>query len=194
MRRWQCWGRSRSALQEPSICAPFSVTVGFPWLGSALAVLAGPAGAGEGLAAPEGKPLLEISGSIERTNVGSVAVFDLAMLDRLGAQELRTVTAWTEGEQIFQGVPLQRVLDAVGAHGTRLRAVALNEYELTIALDDPDAAHAFLAFRRNGSPIRVRDKGPLWIVFPWSERPELGNDKVRTWSVWQLTSLAVMGS
>ena len=156
-----------------------------------LAALAGPAAAA-GLAAPQGKALLEVAGAIERKNVGDTAVFDLAMLSGLGTEQLRTVTAWTEGEQLFEGVPLKRVLDAVGAHGDRLRAVALNDYASTLALDDPAAAHAFLAFKRNGSPMRVRDKGPLWIVFPWSDHPELVTDKIRTWSVWQLKSLEVM--
>jgi hypothetical protein len=158
-----------------------------------LVAFAAPSGAA-GLATPEGKVLLEITGAIERTNTASGAVFDLTMLSSLGVQELRTETAWTEGEQRFEGVPLRRVLDAVGARGDRLRAVALNHYESTIALDDPRAAHAFLAFRCNGSPMRVRDKGPLWIVFPWSEHPELMDDTVRTWSVWQLTGLEVKGS
>jgi len=147
-----------------------------------------------GLAAPEGKVLLEVTGAIERTNTANAAVFDLAMLSSLGVQQLRTTTAWTEGEQLFEGVPLRRVLEAVGARGDRLRAVALNGYEATIALDDPRAARAFLAFRRNGSPMRVRDKGPLWIVFPWSEHLELMDDMVRNWSVWQLTGLEVQGS
>lgn len=145
-----------------------------------------------GLPAPSGKVLLKIDGEIERTNVEGAAVFDLAMLSSLGVEPLRTVTAWTEGEQLFEGVPLWRVLDAVGARGKRLRAVALNDYESTLALDDPAAAYAFLAFKRNGSPMRVRDKGPLWIVFPWSEHPELVTDRIRTWAVWQLTRLEVM--
>ena len=156
-----------------------------------LAVLAGAATAGA-LPAPQGKVLLEIKGEIERTNTNGAAVFDLAMLAGLGIEQLRTVTAWTEGEQLFEGLPLRRVLDAVGARGDRLKALALNDYESTIALDDPAAAHAFLAFKRNGSPMRVRDKGPLWIVFPWSEHPELVTDKIRTWSVWQLKSLEVL--
>jgi hypothetical protein len=145
-----------------------------------------------GLPVPAGKVLLKVDGEIERTNVGGAAVFDLSLLSSLGVEPLRTVTAWTEGEQLFEGVPLRRVLDAVGARGTRLRAVALNDYESILALDDPAAAHAFLAFKRNGDPMRVRDKGPLWIVFPWSEHPELVTERIRTWAVWQLTRLEVL--
>lgn len=158
-----------------------------------VAAFAWPALAG-GLPTPQGKAVLAVTGAIEHTNAEDAALFDLAMLADLGTQELRTVTAWTEGEQRFEGVPLRRVLEAVGARGNRLRAAALNDYASTIALDDPAAEHAFLAFRRNGSPMRVRDKGPLWIVFPWSEHPELVTDKIRTWSVWQLKSLEVLGS
>jgi hypothetical protein len=145
-----------------------------------------------GLPAPSGKVLLKVNGEIEHTNAEGAAVFDLSMLSSLGVEPLRTVTAWTEGEQLFEGVPLRRVLDVVGARGTRLRAVALNDYESTLALDDPAAAHAFLAFKHNGDLMRVRDKGPLWIVFPWSEHPELASDRIRTWAVWQLTRLEVL--
>jgi hypothetical protein len=146
------------------------------------------------LAAPTGKVILEITGQIGEGNAPGLARFDRAMLEALGPVELRTATAWTEGEHVYRGVPLRALLDHVGAVGDRLHAVALNEYEVIIPLDDPAAAAALLAFEQDGQPMRIKDKGPLWIVFPWSEQPSLDNERVRNWAVWQLKRLEVTGS
>ena len=43
-----------------------------------------PSAYAEKLPAPTGKPVLTISGKIGNTNVGDKAVFDLAMLEKLG--------------------------------------------------------------------------------------------------------------
>jgi hypothetical protein len=48
-----------------------------------------------------------------------------------------------------------------------------------------------LAVRMNGQLMRTRDKGPIWIVYPWSGHPELDDFLTREKSVWQLNALHV---
>jgi hypothetical protein len=125
------------------------------------------------------------------TNAPGRADFDLDALECLGLARLRTWTPWTEGEIEFGGVWARRLMEAVRANGTEVDTLALNDYEQTIPLEDFDKYDVLLATRVNGQLMRVRDKGPIWIVYPWSEHPELDDFATREKSVWQLNALHV---
>ena len=62
----------------------------------------------------------------------------------------------------------------------------LNAWEL-IAVDDgstDDTAAMLEEFSR-------RDKGPLWIVFPYDSGAEYQTELVFGWSIWQLATLTI---
>jgi hypothetical protein len=160
---------------------------------AALSVLGRPliGPAADGLAPPREPVVLTVTGAISLTNAPGRAVFDLEMLERLGLGRLTTWTPWTEGEVEFEGVLARRLMEAVAAQGTEVDALALNDYAQTIPLDDFQRYDVLLATRVNGQLMRVRDKGPIWIVYPWSEHPELDDFGTREKSVWQLSSLHV---
>ena len=140
---------------------------------------------------PTEQVILTIAGAITRTNAPGQAEFDHAMLEQLGLTRLRTWTPWTEGEPEFQGVLARQLMAAVGATGTTVRAVALNDFESTIPLADFERYPVLLATSIDGRQLEVRDKGPIWIVYPWSDHPELDDLPTRRKSVWQLSSLHV---
>lgn len=116
---------------------------------------------------------------------------DDATLAVLGAEDLTTRTPWTEGVSRFGGVPLAKALRAAGVAGGSVRAIALNDYAVEFPTNDAAAMAAFLARTMNGRPLTVRDKGPFWMIFPWSERPELETASVQAMSVWQLRELEI---
>ncbi len=74
-----------------------------------------PSAYAEKLPAPTGKPVLTISGKIGNTNVGDKAVFDLAALEKLGMKTVETTTPWYTGKVRFDGIPLNKLMDLVGA-------------------------------------------------------------------------------
>jgi hypothetical protein len=143
------------------------------------------------LATPVGPPILTISGKISRTSDGKAAAFDLAGLEAVGRTTLATSTKWTEGVVPFEGVPMATLLDAVGASGTEIVAIALNDYQVTIPIDDFRKYGVILAYRRNGSPMPVRDRGPLWIIYPFDQVPALKADIYYSRCAWQLKSIEV---
>ena len=130
----------------------------------------------------------EVTGAI---NTPTPRRLHLADLDALGTDELVTQTPWTHGTQRFGGLLLRRLLDAVGAHGGTLRAVALNDYAVTMPIAATILDGGFLATRQNGAPLPVRERGPFWIVFPWSQRPELDTAQHRQRAIWQLRRIEV---
>jgi hypothetical protein len=159
----------------------------------ALGIAAAPisTGVGENSAPPQTPAILTVTGAIAYTNGSGRAAFDITGLERLGVTKLVTWTPWTEGEVEFEGILARRLMEAVGASGSEIDAPALNDYEQTIPMDDFYSYDVLLALRMNGDPMRVRDKGPIWIVYPRSDHPELDDFITREKSVWQLTALHV---
>lgn len=140
---------------------------------------------------PAGAPILEITGRVAVTNGDAKARFDLAMLESLGVSRIRTTTAWTNGPQNFEGVSMKALLERVGAFGDRIEAVALNDYKVEIPASDFARWPVILAYRHNGELMRVRDKGPLWIVYPQDEFPALNNKEIQGRWAWQVKELRV---
>lgn len=151
-----------------------------------------PAARASELASPAGKVILTIDGKIGRHNTLGQADFDLAMLRAMPAVTIRTSTPWTEGLTEFEGVLLDDVLKAVAASGQKIKAAALNDYVADVDVNTAVSAGAILAYRINGAEISVRDKGPLWIMFPFDAKPELKSEPIYSQSVWQLRKMTVL--
>ncbi len=46
-------------------------------------------------------------------------------------------------------------------------------------------------YAMNGKPLPLDDKGPLWVIYPYSEHSGLQKDLYFSRSVWQLNRLTV---
>ena len=117
--------------------------------------------------------------------------FDLEALRALGAVELVTTTPWNEQRVRFEGVPVRRVLEHCGAEGTFVRARALNDYWVEIPVADFDDPRVIAAWSVDGRQLTVRDKGPLWIIYPWSHEARYQTGLYDSRSIWQLNHLQV---
>lgn len=146
----------------------------------------------EGLSKPSGQVILSISGELTHTNAEGVAEFDLAMLSEMPATSFETSTIWTEGVQQFTGVPLHTLLEAVGVAGTQLSASAINDYSVDIPVSDAQLGGPIVAYLRNGEEMSVRDKGPLWIVYPYDDNDDYQTETIYTRSIWQLDRIRVV--
>ena len=152
-------------------------------LGGAAALLgAGKLRAQDALAADK-RPILTVTGNIRGDGPRD---FTLATLEALGVESLTTLTPWTAGLQHFSGVPLGRLLSAVGVRSPNLRMIALNDYQITIPTQDATEHQPILATRLDGQVMRVREKGPIWLIYPWSQRPNLDNPAFYERGIWQL--------
>ena len=143
------------------------------------------------LAAPNGEPVLTISGAVENTNEGDSAVFDLEMLEAMGMESITTKTPWYDAPVTFEGIPMAKLMDAVGASGDTVVAVALNDYTTEIPVSDFKEHGTLLALKRDGEYMPIRDKGPLFIVYPYDSDPDLQDQIYYARSAWQLHQLIV---
>ena len=82
-------------------------------------------------------------------------------------------------------------MQAVRAEGEVVVAGSLNDYETKIPMNDFAQFGVLLALKRNGEYMPVREKGPLFIVYPFDSKPELKSQKYYGRSAWQLARLVV---
>lgn len=143
----------------------------------------------DGLPDPSGPVILEVEGRIGNTNRDGTAVFDLAMLEDFGGTTLVTGTPWTEGVVTFEGISGARLLELIEPAGDTVTALALNDYSAELPVSDFREMGLLLAYKLDGEPMSVREKGPLWIVFPYEDIPEDQQNSYQARSVWQLKRL-----
>jgi hypothetical protein len=156
-----------------------------------LAASAAPAVAAQ-LEYPLGQVVLVVSGHIRNTNRGDVAVFDLPMLQSLAGRHATMETPWTNGLTSFEGPLLSAILDAAGAHGHRIVVKALNDRTAEVPITDATDFPTMLALKLNGDFMSARDKGPLFLIYPFDSHPELYGEKYFTRSVWQIGEIEVV--
>lgn len=158
-----------------------------------LAVVTLPAGQAlaEQLPAPTGDVILRISGAIANTNVDGALALDADLLASLPQLSLTTGTMWTEGTATYSGVLLRDLLAAAGATGAEMTLRAVNDYHITM----PTAAVAddgpLLAYLVDGKALSLRDKGPIWLIYPFDDVAEYRTEEYFARSIWQLDRIEV---
>jgi hypothetical protein len=145
----------------------------------------------QALEAPTGAVTLTLTGRLRWPNHAERALFDMAMLELLPQRDILAPTPWYAAPRKFTGPLLRDVLAAAGAHGKLLRAIALNDYRVDIPFDDVQRYDIVLARLLDDKPMPVRDKGPLFIMYPFDSRPELRNTVYFSRCAWQLKAIDV---
>jgi hypothetical protein len=143
------------------------------------------------LDAPKDRPILAISGKIAEKNAGDVARFDMKMIEALPQHTFTTSTPWFDKPVKFTGPLLSDVLAAVKASGSTISAIAINDYKVSIPAGDASKFKVIVARQIDDKPIPVREKGPLFVVYPFDSSAELRTSTFYERSIWQLKALEV---
>lgn len=115
--------------------------------------------------------------------------YSLKQLDNFSQHTIETATPWTARHK-FSGPLLKDVLLRSGQYkGKTVKAYALNDYIVEINQDLLDNYSVVLATRKDGKPMRIRDKGPIWVMLPLDQYPELDNLRTHGQMAWQLMKL-----
>ena len=141
------------------------------------------------LAQPTGEVILSVTGSITSSNSEGVANFDETMLRALGTVDISTSTVWTDGVHKYTGVPLKTLVDALGVTGESLSMFAVNDYKVEVPMSDAVEGGPILAFEMDGKPMSLRDKGPIWLIYPFDTNSAYRSEEVYSRSIWQLTRI-----
>lgn len=126
------------------------------------------------------------------TTAEVVREYDRAALEAMPATRFATTTIWTDGEHEFTGVALSDFLAAVGVTSGSLKAYAVNDYAVEIPVSDAVKNGPIIAYAQDGAPMSMRNKGPLWIVYPFSSNPAYQTEVIYARSIWQLDRIEIV--
>lgn len=122
---------------------------------------------------------------------GSEVSLDMDMIEALD-QNVRIVeTPWFDGQQEFSGPLISELMASLDATGSEISVVAENDYAASIPWSDIEGYPVILATRHNGEHMSLREKGPLFVIYPFDEYPDLRNEVIFSRSVWQVKAIRV---
>jgi hypothetical protein len=71
-------------------------------------------------------------------------------------------------------------------------ATAINDYTVEIPMSDAVEGGPIIAYLMDGNEMSIRDKGPLWVIYPYDSDADFRSEVVFTRSIWQLDRLVVI--
>ncbi|SDU23681.1 molybdopterin-dependent oxidoreductase [Stappia sp. ES.058] len=140
--------------------------------------------------ADDAQSVLRVDGNIRSSEPLRLTRMDL---EEIGMHDVVTITPWNDEPTTYTGPLIRDVLAHVGARGDSIVAVALNNYRVVFPVSDARDYDVILAVRMNGEPIGVRQRGPVRVIYPWSEREELRSEIYYSRAIWQMNGFTVVG-
>lgn len=120
--------------------------------------------------------------------------FSRSDLQALPQEEIVTETVWTKGRTVFSGPPLSAIIDAAGLGDGALELVAANGYFVRMEREIIEEDVPIVALLQNGNPMSMRQKGPLWVIFPYDSDEKYQVELIYALSVWQLVEIRILGN
>lgn len=105
----------------------------------------------------------------------------------LPIHEINSAESGRDG--VFKGPLLRDFLAMAGVKSSRIEILAYDNYFVQIERTYWHDYDTIMATERNGATMKIRDKGPLWLVFPWDKHPELRNERFYNLSIWQIKEI-----
>ncbi|UOA16537.1 hypothetical protein [Sulfitobacter dubius] len=120
------------------------------------------------------------------------ASFTLEELLEMPQTTVVTKNDYVDHPAAFQGPLLRAILETfeIDRHAD-LNMIALNDFNSTVPAADAFDYDVILAVLRDGEGMTVRNKGPIWVIYPMDEHPELRDDAYNNRLVWQLKEISV---
>jgi hypothetical protein len=118
--------------------------------------------------------------------------YSLAQISQMQDSKIVTATPWTKGKTSFQGIAIATLLKSLHVKNyTKLKISALNQYWSMIPRTDIEKYNPILAIKQNGKYMPIRNKGPIWVIYPLSESDELHNKALHSRMVWQVSKIEI---
>ncbi|BBK42287.1 hypothetical protein STVA_23070 [Allostella vacuolata] len=116
-------------------------------------------------------------------------ILERSRLDAMPHRQVVTGTPWMPGIQRFRGPALSDVARLVARTVVEARVTAHNAYTAVIPRSDLDRYAPIVALYQDDEPMRLRNKGPFWIIYPIDSHPELRGGLYTQRMVWQVREI-----
>ncbi|MDG3084990.1 oxidoreductase [Vibrio hannami] len=122
----------------------------------------------------------------------TLATYTINDLQKMPELSYTTPLPWIKGDATFTGVSLGYLINHVaGSIPDTLKLRALNDYSATISKSEIEKYDPIVAYLRDGKAMKIRDKGPFWLIYSLEKYPELDNPKAQGQMVWQLERIII---
>jgi len=161
--------------------------------------------AGSAVPPPVGDVILEIDGKIASKNGPGTSIadrtaskdrsgtllLDVQTLEQVGLIRYSVDDPWLKRDVSYTGVLLSDLVAMTqpAPAATTLHLVALDDYEVDIALADVERWPIMLATRLDGKPMAVANGGPTRIVFPYGLVTGIDELKYKDLWMWNIKTL-----
>lgn len=106
--------------------------------------------------------------------------------------EVRTKNDYVDQKTTFSGPSLKLILQQNGiGPDAKIKLDALNDFSNVLPASDAYKYNVIVAILMNGKRMSVREKGPLWVIYPMDDNPELKGDLYNGRLVWQLRKITL---
>ena len=139
-----------------------------------------------------GPVILTVTGLDPLEFPGGIVELDLGRMEAIGVDEIETTSIWTDGTHRYTGVMLRDLVEFLGIGAVNLRLHALNDYAVEFPAVQATDAAPILAYQFDGAAMSVRDKGPVWVMYPFDDDADYRTDTNFSRSVWQLDRIDVL--
>lgn len=116
--------------------------------------------------------------------------FTRADLEAMDQQEIQTSNDFVDGVATFRGPSAFALIDQIGRAGSDVvRMTAANDYFIDIDIMELADYGAILALEMNDKPLTIRDRGPIWLMYPIDQFEELQDSSINNRLIWQLETI-----
>ncbi|KIN74222.1 putative pterin-binding protein [Sulfitobacter guttiformis] len=123
---------------------------------------------------------------------GKIASYTLQDLSNLPQAFVKTRNNYVDDITTFSGPTLRSILEQNGiGPNDDIELHALNDFFVSAPAKDAYNYNVILAILMNEKEMSVRDKGPIWVIYPIDEHPELNDDIYNGRLVWQLDKITL---
>lgn len=116
--------------------------------------------------------------------------FTLEELAEIPQVTVVTLNEFTDAPVSYRGPLMRDVLAFLGLDDIEVvRVYAANDYYVDIPTSDFQRYSVILALEADGARLSRREKGPLWVMYPMSDHPELRDPVYNARLIWQVVRI-----
>ena len=111
---------------------------------------------------------------------------------KFATSRFSTSLPWLKEQNEFSGFKVSELLQYLKLDKvTSVTFSALNDYRSTTSIEDIIQYEPIIAYKINGKTLKIRDKGPYWLVFNLDKHPQISTDQYFDKMVWQINRITI---
>lgn len=114
------------------------------------------------------------------------------LMSQFPISSFTTQLPWFEETKAFSGVKVSELLKYYKLDSAlAVSFIALNDYAASSTVKDILTYDPIIAYQMDGKYMKIRNKGPFWLVFDLDSNPEINNPTYYSQMVWQIDEIVI---